>query len=257
MYPSIDLSTFPPEREQKLRSIYRYSLFETMLYRSNLWQHSHRVLWIVEKLLPLAGQYFPALDHEKTRILALVHDDAEMLTGDIQAGTKARMTEDELKKIEEDEVAAVKSMVKSYPDTIHGYSYKELLLHVARKDCIEALIVMYADKLDAYCESLHELLAGNITILRSIMLYDETFALMHKKFPELAEFLRDRTSPFTYLRNVLSPEKVKRARYALFGIPHTEASIRTETDFPFYNEWRILVLNRAGVEGMQWLTQIK
>ena len=90
-FAPIDLSAFPAERERTLKSIYRYRMFETILYRSNLWMHSLRMLWLVEEMSSLAQKHL-SVDIEKARAMALVHDDAEIITGDIQAGVKALMS---------------------------------------------------------------------------------------------------------------------------------------------------------------------
>jgi hypothetical protein len=144
MYKEIDLSVFPPERKEKLESIYRYHYFDTLFYRSNLWMHSHRVLWLLEELAPVAQKYV-TFDLEMARTYALVHDDAEMVTGDIQAIEKARMTKQESEELEKKELEAVEALVKDYPKEINGYSYKGLLDHAAKKDCIEAKLVSYVD----------------------------------------------------------------------------------------------------------------
>ena len=67
------------------------------------------------------------------------------------------------------------------------------------KKTIEAQFVSYADKLDAYNESLHEIFAGNISLLESVMFYAQAFANFPKKYPALADFMADKTSPLTYL----------------------------------------------------------
>ncbi|MBX4198594.1 HD domain-containing protein [Candidatus Parcubacteria bacterium] len=254
MYPEIDLSIFPPEREEKLKSIYRYSLFEVMYYRSNLWQHSFRVLWILEALIPLAKKHLE-FDAEKARALALVHDDAEIVTGDVQAGVKARMSKEELDEVQRREEEAVRDLVKRYPKKVHGYSYEELLFHSARKDSIEAKLVSYADKVEAYCESMHNLLAGNFSILRSVIFYVDTLALFPKKFPELVPLLSSKESPLTYLRDRIPANGAPAKRYIHLNKPHTKESILIESDFPFYNTWKKIILDRAKEDGLKWLTE--
>lgn len=252
MFQKIDLTIFPPEREKQLKEIYRYSMFETLMYRSNLWMHTHRVLWLVEDLLPLAQKHFN-IDPEKARILALVHDDAEMITGDVQAGHKARMTKEELKEVEDSEARALETLAESYPKTVHGYVYKDLLAHALNKDCIEAQLVSYADKVDAQCESHHEILAGNISMLRSVNFYTNALTLFPNKFPDLVPLLQSKESPLTYLMDVVSPERVEIKRYTHLNKPHTKESLEIETDFPFYNTWRKLVKEKGGDEGMDWM----
>ena len=246
---TIDLSLFLPDRELRLKEIYRFNMFETLMYRSNLWMHTHRVLWLLEEIIPIAQKYL-IFDAEKARIFALVHDDAEMITGDVQAGHKARMTKEELRKIELAEEEALENLAEKYPKTIHGYVYKDLLLNSAKKDCIEAQLVSYVDKIDAQCESLHEVLAGNVTLLRSVMFYVNTLILFPKKFPDLAPLLTSRESSLTYLTDVVSPERVENKRYVQFGKPWRKESLQVDTDFPFYNTWRRIVIEHEHVD---WL----
>jgi 5'-deoxynucleotidase YfbR-like HD superfamily hydrolase len=253
MYKDIDFTVFPPERKEKLEEIYRYHSFDTFLYRSNLWMHSYRVLWLLEALIPLAQKHF-TFDIEKARILALVHDDAEMVTGDILAGAKARMTPEQLDALQIQEENAVKDLIKIYPKEVHGYTYGNLLLHAARKDCIEAKLVSYTDKLDAYCESMHEVLAGNLTLLTSAIFYVDTMALFPKKFPELAPLLSSKESPLTYLNDRISPLNIEAKRYKQLNRPYTKESISIETDFPFYNTWKKIVIEKGNTD---WLINQK
>ncbi len=250
-FQKIDLTVFPKEREIALKNICRYSMFDVFFYRSNLWVHNNRVLWILEEIIPIAKKYFK-FDVEKARILALVHDDAEIITGDIQAGHKALMSKKELAEIAKDERQAVDELVKIYPKTVHGYSYKHLLMHSLKKDCIEAQLVSYADKIDAYCESTHELLAGNITAIRSVMFYTKVRLEFPKKFPQLAQFLLNKESYFidTESRSLL---QVKPKNYKGLNKPFTKETIRTKTDLLFYNSWKNVVIKKGGKEGLNYL----
>lgn len=254
MYKDIDLSNFPKEREEKLKSIYRYGGFETFFYRSNLWEHSQRVLWLLEEILPLAQKYF-ALDPEKARALSLVHDDPEMITGDISAREKANMTQAQLDQLQIEEEKAIDDLSKIYPKEVNGYSYKQLLLHGSKKDCIEARLVSYVDKIDGHCESLRDLFAGNASSLRAVFFYVNALALFYKKYPGLYDLLASKESPLTYLTDVISPLYVETRRYTHLNKPHTKESILIESDFPFYNEWKKIVMKRGGDEGLDWLTK--
>ena len=249
MFKEIDLSVFPPERQQKLENIYRYHFFDTLFYRSNLWMHNYRVLWLLEEIAPLAQKYL-SFDLEKARIYALVHDDAEMVTGDIQAIVKSRMSPQELEKLEEDEMKAIAGMVKEYPEKVHGYSYRALLEHAAKKDCIEAQLVSYVDKLDAYCESLHEVYAGNLSLLRSVIFYASAMPLFPKKFPDLKPLLASKESPLTYISDQISPFEIKAELYCRLGKPHTEESLNINTDHPFYKVWKDIIIKKGKID---WL----
>lgn len=253
MYREIDLSIFPSDREMKLKEIYRYSFFDVVYYRSNLWMHTHRVLWLLEELMPIAKKYIE-FDEEKARALALVHDDPEMLTGDIQAIVKSRMTKEEQTKMEEDDMKAIDEIAKSYPEFINGYSYRELLKHSAKKDCIEAKLVSYVDKMDAYCESLHELYAGNLSLLRSVVFYANALPLFPIKFPELKEMLSSKESTLTFITDQISPGEIKYENYKNFNKPHSAESLEINTDFPFYKTWKDIVIKKGKID---WLVKQK
>ena len=251
-WSTVDFSAFPHEREVKLRSIKRYSMFSVMLYRSHLWIHSHRVHWIVEALTADALRTI-SFDPEKARVLALVHDDAEMVTGDIQAGHKAKMSAAELAALEEDEERAIDKLVAEMPREIGGYSYGDLLRHAVHKDCIEAQLVSYADRVDAYCETLHEILAGNIAFVWSLLLYERWMSAYATKYPALAPYLTAGESPFVIANAIQQPRMVVPDAFVRFGRPHTRESLTLPSDFPYYDAWRALVSQRGGEEGIAFL----
>lgn len=249
MFKKIDLSVFPKERQEKLEKIYRYNYFDVLFYRSNLWMHSHRVLWLLEEISPLAKKHIK-FDLEKARTLALVHDDAEMVTGDIQAIVKARVSKKELEKMGREELKAIDNLIKNYPKMINGYVYKDLLKHSAKKDCIEAQLVSYVDKMDAYCESLHEVYAGNISLIRSVIFYANLIPLFSKKFPDLKPFLESKESPFTYIGDQISPYKIEAKKYRHLNKPFTKETVRLNNDFLFYKKWKDIVIKKGKID---WL----
>ncbi len=256
MFSPVNLTAFPLEREEKLKSIHRYSMFEVMYYRSNVWAHTQRVLLLVEELIPLA-QKFLSFDSEKARAIALLHDDAEIVTGDFQAGIKSRMSEKELAVLQEQEEQAVAILSAKYPKKVGTYLYEELLFHAARKDCIEAKIVSYADKLDGYCESLHEVMAGNLTFITSVMFYTDIMSLFPIKEPILIDFFNSKDSSLTNWRERFSPMRVTAEIFKPFNKPHSRESILVDSNFPFYNLWRKMVIERRGEVGMSWLIDQK
>ena len=256
-YEPIDMSAFPSEREAGLRGIKRYSMFEVMYYRPTVWEHVHRVQWIIEALAPHAQKFFPA-DIEKARVMALVHDDAELITGDIPAGHKARMNESQLKKIDDDEFSAIEKLSADYPKSVHGYVYKDLLKETVHYTSNEAKFVSLADKLDAHCESYHEVLAGNLTLLLSMAFYINSLQRMGEKFPLLKEFVRSGAHPLLREMGPL-PEggTIGPKDFAAFNRPHTRESLPMPSRFPFYDAWRGMVVERGGEEGVRWLTEVK
>jgi 5'-deoxynucleotidase YfbR-like HD superfamily hydrolase len=247
-----------PGRRAELESITRYHAFDTMLYRTNDWIHSLRVAWLVEELLPVAKKHFKHLDADRAVCLALVHDDAETITGDIQAGHKATMSKKELLKVHMNERLAAALLGKRHPVKVSGkYPYGKLLLEICEKKTLEAQLVSYADKMDGYCESLHEVYAGNSSLLRSVIFYAIFFAQADKKLPKLKTMIDDRSSPFTYLQSYLQEFYVKGSKYIGFGKPFTMRSLKRPSQFSFYDRWRAITIKKGGKKGIEGLIKQK
>ncbi len=248
------ISVFPKSREEKLRSMKRFSMTDVFFYRSSLWHHALRVHFIVNELTKIAQGLLPQCDWEKASILALVHDDAEMITGDVQLGHKQVMTKEQLKEVRDNELAANQVLAQELSGNVGGYSYRELLQNALEKDCIEAEVVSYADKFDAYCESMHEVLAGNLSALRAVINYVATLENFKGKYPSLASLLNHKDSPLTNVHLRTDMWHVHQSNYVWLNRPHTSESIRQKTEFVFYNVWKQLVLDNLGQEGLEVLT---
>ncbi len=248
------LSAFPKSREERLRAIRRFSMSEVFLYRSTLWCHELRVAALTAELSKLAEGVLPGYDAKKAFALALVHDDAEVVTGDVQAGHKLLMSESELQKVHDDEANAIEVLAKEFSETVGGYTYKDLLYHALHKDCVEAQVVSYADKVDAYCESMHDVFGGNLLSLRSVIFYVEAIPKLKKKYVALAPLFERTDSPLINLDLRTDPWKGRWSSYAHLNKPHTVESMQHETEFPFYNACRKIVLDSLGDEGMEFLT---
>ncbi|NVN96867.1 HD domain-containing protein [Candidatus Nomurabacteria bacterium] len=179
------------KREENLLKIKRYHKFKVMFYRTNNLIHSRRVLFLLEEILPIIKILYPNFDEKKARLIALYHDNHEIVIegGDIPLQYKLMMNDEELSDLERKEILAVEMLSKSYPKYIKGYEYKQLSLHAIHKDCIEAQAVSFVDKIDGYCEAIHEILAGNNIFLEPIInYYARTFNHLHKNYPLIKEF---------------------------------------------------------------------
>ena len=238
-------------RKEDLLKIIRFNMERRtpMFYRTNDYIHSKRVRAIAEEFLPAAVEvYGDRLNPEKLLILAEVHDDAEIITGDIQGYDKDRMTPEQLAKIKQDETQAIPTLAARWPKTANGFEYAGLLINAANKDCLEAQLVSWADKTDAYCESMHEVQAGNKRFIGTTRDYATVkFAKLLKEFPELRE-AQGKHPLFTIPSEVNLDAIMRNGRY------HTAESVRIQTGIPHYDIWRKITIEKLGIEH---LTQIK
>lgn len=235
-------------RTEALQSIKRFAMYKTMYYRTDLLMHSQRVSWIVTSLLSFATNVFSDFDGEKARTLALVHDDAEIITGDIQLYYKLRMAPHELQQYEENEHKAIEVLSKRYPKTINNYNYQSLLLHALHKDCIEAQIVSFADKIDAFGESLHEIHAGNKAFEHPIEVYTDLLTKFMLKFPIL--------KPLFALEHPLfkKPLQLNILEIIHQGQRHTFESLQENSSIPHYEYWKQITMKNNATD---WLIDKK
>ncbi|TSC94092.1 MAG: hypothetical protein CEN87_645 [Parcubacteria group bacterium Licking1014_1] len=249
------ISLFPKIRQEKLQAIKRYAMTEVFFYRSSLWHHGLRIAFMVDALAEITKEVLPEFDTKKARILALVHDDAEMITGDVQLGHKQLMTEVQLAEIERNELKAIEVLSQEFPSEVMGYNYQQLLLHALHKDCVEAQLVSYLDKVDAYSEAMHEVLGGNISGLRSVIGYVDTIRIIKQKYALIAPIFERKDVPLLNIGLRTDMRRVHWRNYTHLNKPHTPESILVETEFSFYNSWKELVLKNLGQEGVGILTE--
>lgn len=257
-----ELALFP-ERESGLRNIKRYSLYTTMIYRTDLWMHTRRVAWIVKELLPLAQKVFGStFDPDRALALALVHDDAEIIFGDIQAGNKAKMKKEELDDIKKLEQDAIEKLVQSYPPSVGQYVYRDLLQEAFYKTSLESMIVDWADKYDAFGEALHELYAGNRCwtihvenqygkIDLPTEYYIKYFRLFQEKFPQSKELFQEQNNWFTI------PPEPNILDIVQQGSLHAEESLDVKKGYDFYDQWIAVTLHNSTREDIEQLYTIK
>ncbi|MBI4426171.1 MAG: HD domain-containing protein [Candidatus Kerfeldbacteria bacterium] len=243
-----------PGRETALRKITRYSLYRVMFYRTNLFTHSKRVAWIANEIAPYAKRVFgTSFNPERAIITALVHDDHEIIMGDIQRGNKNKMNaqqKSELRKIEE---RAVETIIKKFPDRIGPYRYGDLLWSVHHLDCLEAQVVEFADKFDAFGEALHETFGGNTTFTENVTNeYGTIETPFYSYIPFLSDFpnnhpdikpLFDQSLPM-----LQKPEFIDFRAVALSHTPHTKNSLAKPSGYRHYDEWKRIILQNADEE---------
>lgn len=248
------LSVFPPQREERLKKIKRYRVWGTFFYRSSVWNHTLRLAVMVRHVAPIAGSILFPFDKKKALAIALVHDDAEMVTGDVTVEERDCMTASQREELDRQELTAIEVLAREYPRKFMGYDYQRLLHSAARHDCLEAIVVHWLDKVEAYCEMMHDLLAGNILVLRGVVAYAHRLMVLKSTYPDMAILFQRGNSPLLHIDLRRERFDYNLSDYAHLNQPHTPMSIRKETDFLFYDLWKKLLIDELGEEGERWLT---
>ena len=236
-------------REEKLAAIKRYVCADqaVMFYRTNDLVHSRRVLWHLEAALPdIATVYGNRFRADFASVLALVHDDAEILNGDVQLHHKEQMTAAERVDLEQKERAAIERMTLEFTPTINGFSYRDLLLAAKDKPCLEAQFVSFFDKMDGAGEAWHEVFAGNPYFLRPAggqgtdQGYVRRLNSFPQKYPQMQPF-------FQQFPNYL-PQSFDFAAAVARGRPHAIISLQQDSGYPPYERWKRTVMEREGLD---------
>ena len=236
-------------REENLKNIKRYGKFKVMFYRSNDLIHSKRVLFMLDEILPIIKNLYHDFDEKKARLIALYHDDYEIVLkgGDIPLQYKLMMNKEELSTLQQEELIAIEMLSKSYPKKINGYEYKQLLLHAIYKDCIEIQVVSFVDKIDGYCEAIHEVLAGNIIFLEPIINYNlHTFSKLDIKYNLIKKVFELKNVWFDFSFVVDLKEFFEDG--LIGGKPHTKETIEKKTIIPQYEMWKYVTLKNFGIK---------
>lgn len=253
------LSQFPG-REEGLRAVERWHIYRPMFYRTNLWIHSRRVRRTVARVGPLiAAKTGLPFDQQYAEAMALVHDDLELIIGDVQAGNKTKMNAAQRAELKRREEAAIEELATRYPSRVGRYSYRDLLLAVHHDRGPESWAVQIADKLDAFEEAMHEIFAGNTRFTTPVttefgqlaLPYDHYvtyFSGFAARYPEVA-FLVQGPDKFLEIDDTRDCNMI-----AARGAPHTLASLDQPTGFQPYDLWKGIQLAGAREEEEALLT---
>lgn len=246
------------KRDYDLKKVKRYHKFKVMFYRTDLLTHSRRVQGIVGGLLPEAISIYPGLDGKLALLISKFHDDFEMVSerGDVPLQLKLLMNGSELSILKQEEIAAAEYLSKAYGNPrVGGYLYKDLLMHSILKDCPEAQLHSFADKIDGYCEALHEIFAGNLCFLEPVINYQaKTFNNLLDHFPLISRVFAEGNGFFHF-------PVIELASYFYTGQTssvarlHTPTGVIIPTGITHYDLWRKVTL--ALPSGMELLTEQK
>lgn len=241
------------KRDEDLKKVKRYHNYQVMFYRTNLLIHSWRVQGILQKLIPGAVATYPGFNPELALLISKFHDDYEMISGDVPLQLKLLMDKNAYSALTEADIQAAEMLSAAYGNPVSGeHRYIDLLMHAIMKDCPEAQLHSFADKLDGYGEAMHEVLAGNISFLEPVINY-------------LAKTFNDLPGNFSLIKEAFQPENrffhfpvVELRSHFEFGMPgafpHTAESIMNrKTGILHYELWKKVTLSMPG--GMDLLTQ--
>ncbi|MBU0964620.1 HD domain-containing protein [Patescibacteria group bacterium] len=242
------------DREKLLKRVTRYDMYKPMFYRSNLFTHSQHVAWIIHDLAPNLQQAFgDSINIAKAIIMALVHDDLEIIMGDVMSSHKENMNPEQTKELHQTEKKAIQEISKKFPEKVGPYNYIKLQLEANDLTTLEAQVFKYADWTDALAEALHEVYAGNTAFAINVSdKYGKNSTAFEYYIPRLTDFAQ--TYPKTAaLFQTESPflEKPKMLNFleiAKNNSPHTINSIINSVNYPLYDHWKQIIKQYAAPE---------
>lgn len=246
-------------RKENLQKIKRYGNYKTIYYRTDVYFHSMKVYFLVKSIIPYVKSIFwDKFDENKATIMALVHDDAELLTWDFWSSQTVLMNSSEIAEYENIEEKSIYILSKSFPEFIWNYIYKNLLLEILHYSTLEAQLVKYIDHVDWYCEAMHEILAGNKCILADTRTqygllpippeyYYNRFNNLPKYYSLISDLFKN-IDPF--YEKFENPEV-----YELNNLwnPFLLSDLYKETNIPIYDWWKNVLLNSLTSENIKYL----
>lgn len=230
-----------------LEHIIRFHKFAIMFYRTNNYIHTQRIIAILRKFKNQILEIFPDIDFEKLLLLVKFHDAHEIIDGDISLQAKLLMSEEELLYLSEREVLTIDHLSNCYPKSIKGYNLKELMLEAKLKNTVISQLASFVDKVDGFCEALHELLAGNVTFAEPVYNYAlETFSNIENKYPLLKPIINSDNNVFFKKHVGCLQDYFKNG--TVQACPHTVETVKRKTGFTYYEIWKEVTIKTFGVD---------
>ena len=261
MYSShteIDFTGF--EKREALKDVWRYHIYENVWYRSHVWRHSIRIFYMLHACQSEIIRVFPEIDFKRVCVLALVHDDVEILTWDTQAGNKQNMNSEQVAEVDRTEEQAIEKMRELFPKELEWYIYWDLLFEVYEKKTLEAQLLKFFDHLDAFWDALHEFFAGNDNTMLTwvtnqygttktpLDYYIERYQVPEKYYPLLWDIFFKKFEKYTPFE--LWFERWDFEAKVHDYHPHTQETLLQDTGYEFYNWWKRIML-LSGIPDIQ------
>ncbi len=176
----------------RMRYINRWSLMRNT-QTENIQEHTLQVVMIAHALLEIRQSYFStgrqALDKAQVLLLALYHDAAEILTGDMPSPVKYANPEisDAYKSVE---IVAAEKLLSMLPQELIPAYRPFLLPDLSDPQTAEAMkLVKAADRISAYIKCIEEEKAGNSEFRQAGQSVRETLDALTLEMPEITWFL--------------------------------------------------------------------
>jgi 5'-deoxynucleotidase len=140
-----------------MKLIRRWSLMKSVS-EENIAEHSAQVAQIAHALALIKNRKFGGtLNADRIATMALYHETAEVLTGDLP--TPIKYYNPEIRKAyKEIEGIANEKLLSMLPEELQG-DYRELMTEAP--DSYEAALIKAADKISAYIKCIEEMRSGN------------------------------------------------------------------------------------------------
>lgn len=169
----------------RMRNIIRWGLMRNT-FPENIQEHSHQTAMIAHALAVIRNaRYNGNLNPDHVAALAIYHDAAEVITGDLPTPIKHfdREVEEAFEKIES---MAVKKLMRMFPDDLLGEYQKYLKPDIHSE---EWRVVKAADRICAYLKCVEEGKAGNSEFVRAkeSILSD----ILSMRRPEVDDFMKE------------------------------------------------------------------
>lgn len=240
---------FLPYRKNGLKRIQRF-LPRIMIHRSTDWEHSLQVGMLSEFIgqkLSKDGFFPKGFDLEKSILEGYIHDDVEMIRGDVSSYVKRKWSPERRIIEKQKDIEAIDELLQYLPLTIGKYSYKELLIDCIEKKTPETQFISYVDKVAAafFGEVIHESLAGNKRFYqRKSSPYQRYRYEIFDKLPsELSDLSRIFDSDHEF--NLLHPKVMSQFELPLHSSrirEHTKENLKRNTGIMAYDLWKNLQL---------------
>jgi hypothetical protein len=250
-------------RVERLRSVQRYGDRKVMFYRTDLEIHTTRLLGMFKSARPVIKKTFPDMSLEELELLIAVHDDHETYEDfeDVTSYKKVGMSDTEKQAHENREAKAIIGYTNGQPYFLgeNKYPYRDFLMRWEKKECAMSQCGSYLDKIDAVCEIIHEVFAGNPYFMSRVIYgvsFNQSFLQRDTRFPLIKKLFEiGADHPF-----FSKPKRIERDfDYIPYMFkPHTRESILIHTGYEVYDLWKEVTLVVFGLEkGMQVLTKQK